>query len=205
MEISEQERSATDARILAAAASLFGKLGYNGVSTREIAVAAEVNEVTVYRHYSRKRDLYLAVLSEELRRVRLPGDQLRKIAEASNARQALVCVFASIDTAIRERPLVLPLILYAALQADTDIDALLGRYLGEFIEVLARYLDSWLNAGINGGKFLFGGDSRGMVLALVSIAVFGGSLERVFPGEPARGRTVEALADLCAGTTELEV
>jgi AcrR family transcriptional regulator len=204
MELPQQERSETEDRIIAAAASLFGKRGYSGVSTRDIAIAAEVHEVTIYRHHPRKRDLYLAVLSDELRRIHLPGDQLRKIAEASSARQALVCVFELIDTVLRERPLVLPLVLYGGLEADAKVDALFQRYLGEFIEILAHYLDAWWKADIHGANFLFAGDSREIVMALISIVVFRGALDRVFPGGPTRARAVGELADLSANLAELE-
>ena len=44
---------------------MFASFGYNGVSTREIATGAGINEVTIYRHYPRKRDLYVAVLDAE--------------------------------------------------------------------------------------------------------------------------------------------
>ena len=37
---------------------MFANFGYNGVSTRDIANGAGVNEVTIYRHFPRKRDLY---------------------------------------------------------------------------------------------------------------------------------------------------
>ncbi|MGA8628913.1 MAG: helix-turn-helix domain-containing protein, partial [Terracidiphilus sp.] len=55
-----------ESRILASAAEMFARFGYNGVSTRDIASSAGVNEVTIYRHYPRKRDLYFAVLDTEL-------------------------------------------------------------------------------------------------------------------------------------------
>lgn len=53
---------------------MFARFGCNGLSTREIAASAELNEVTIYRHFPRKRDLYLAVLRRELRLVYLRGD-----------------------------------------------------------------------------------------------------------------------------------
>ena len=69
-------KGGAEARILASAAGMFANFGYNGVSTRDIATSAGVNEVTIYRHYPRKRDLYVAVLDAELQEVKLRGDLL---------------------------------------------------------------------------------------------------------------------------------
>ncbi len=81
-------RFSTDERISTTVASLFAQFGYNGVSTRETATAAEGNELTIYRHYHRKRGLYLAVLGAELQRVQLRGELLTRLAEAQNDRTA---------------------------------------------------------------------------------------------------------------------
>jgi AcrR family transcriptional regulator len=99
-------KPATDERILAAAASLFSKLGYNGVSTRDIASAASVNEVTVYRHYPRKRDLYTAVLDAELRRVSLRGEL--RCGNAKALTLALIAIAGFYEP------------LYRSLSSDTD-------------------------------------------------------------------------------------
>src|ERR1700683_3493420 len=80
-------------RILSTATELFSRFGYNGVSTRDVASAAQVNEVTVYRHYPRKHDLYLAVLESELRQLRFRGDLLAGIADAPDGRTALTRAF----------------------------------------------------------------------------------------------------------------
>ena len=69
--VSHPGKSDAEARIMASAASMFANFGYNGVSTRDIAASAGVNEVTIYRHYPRKRDLYVAVLDAELQQVLL--------------------------------------------------------------------------------------------------------------------------------------
>jgi len=92
-------KGATEGRILATAAARFALFGYNGVSTRDIAAEAGVNEVTIYRHYPRKRNLYLAVLDSELGKVSLHGDLLARIAEAGDGRTALARV--SPPTAVR--------------------------------------------------------------------------------------------------------
>ncbi|PAT01656.1 TetR family transcriptional regulator [Candidatus Izimaplasma bacterium ZiA1] len=52
----------TEEKILKAATKMFSEYGYNGVSTKKIATAAGVNEVTIFRHYTNKSNLLQAVI-----------------------------------------------------------------------------------------------------------------------------------------------
>ena len=52
----------THERILAAAAQVFTDLGYIRATTRAIAAAAGVNEVTLFRHFGSKKNLALATI-----------------------------------------------------------------------------------------------------------------------------------------------
>jgi len=47
--------------ILDAATPLFAERGFNAVTTREIAQAADVSEALLYRHFSSKRDIFTAI------------------------------------------------------------------------------------------------------------------------------------------------
>jgi AcrR family transcriptional regulator len=49
-------------RIARAAVALFSRQGYHGTSTREIARLADVSEVTVFRYFDHKEDIFLAAL-----------------------------------------------------------------------------------------------------------------------------------------------
>ena len=49
-------------QILKTAIRLFAQKGFRGTTTRELALSAGVNEVTIFRHFARKQDLYDAVL-----------------------------------------------------------------------------------------------------------------------------------------------
>ena len=168
-------RGSTEERILTTAASLFAQFGYNGVSTREIASAAEVNEVTIYRHFPRKRDLYLAVLAAELQRVHLRGELLTRLAEAQNARVALACTFELIATTLQQQPQLLRLLQYSALELSDDLDPLLRRHLGELVEVVARYLEPWILR-----RELRAVNAKTLVLTLIAIVLSRGPLRRVF-------------------------
>ena len=178
-------RAGTEERILSTAASLFSQFGYNGVSTREIAASAEVNEVTIYRHFPRKRDLYLAVLSTELQRVHLRGDLLTCLAEASSGRAALQCAFDIVCKALLQQPQLLRLLGFSVLELGDDLDPLLRLHLGEMVEVVVRYLEPWVHRGE-----IRCTSAKTLVLALIAIILSRGPLHRVFPGD---GANLDAL------------
>jgi AcrR family transcriptional regulator len=54
----------TRRRILLAAAQVFAEKGYARASTRTLADAAGVNEVTLFRHFGSKKNLFAAIVDE---------------------------------------------------------------------------------------------------------------------------------------------
>jgi AcrR family transcriptional regulator len=54
----------TRQRILEAAAQVFGQEGYARATTRALADAAGVNEVTLFRHFGSKKNLFAAVVEQ---------------------------------------------------------------------------------------------------------------------------------------------
>ena len=164
-----------ESRILASAAEMFANFGYNGVSTRDIATGAGVNEVTIYRHYPRKRDLYVAVVDAELQQIKLSGDLLAGIAEAGDARTAVARTVELIAVTMTQRPELLRLVQFSALELGEDIDPLVRRHLGQLVEVIARYLEPWINRGE-----LRASSAKDFVLSLIAITVSHRSLHRLF-------------------------
>ena len=162
-------------RILASATGLFATFGYNGVSVRDIAAHACVNEVTVYRHFPRKRDLYVAVLAAELQQVKLGGDLLARIAEASDAKTVLTNTFELISATLLTRPELLRLIQYSALEMGEDLDQLVHKHLSQLVEVVSRYLEPWIVRGE-----LRCASAKALVLSMVGIAFSHRSLDRLF-------------------------
>lgn len=179
-------------RILATATELFARYGYNGVSTRDVASAAQVNEVTIYRHYPRKHDLYLAVLESELQQLRFRGDLLARVADAPDGRTALARAFDLLTKTLMHRPEILRLLQYSALELNENFDPLVRKHLGELVEVVARYLDPWIQNGE-----LCCGNAKTLILTLVGIVISHDSLQRVFLGkELGPERMFEAYASL---------
>ncbi len=170
----------TSERILSSSAGLFARFGYNGVSTRDIAIAAGVNEVTVYRHYPRKRDLYLAVLDSELRRVHLQGDLLAEIAEAENVQTVVTRTFDLVAKTLKRQPELLRLVQFSALEFSDDLKPLFRRHLGELIEVVARYVDPWISRGE-----LRCSSAKVLILTLIAIVLSHRSLHQIFSEDEA--------------------
>jgi AcrR family transcriptional regulator len=191
---SNSGKNGAEARILASAAGMFANFGYNGVSTRDIATGAGVNEVTIYRHYPRKRDLYVAVLDAELQEVKLRGDLLARVAEAGNARMAVARTFELIAATLTERQDLLRLVQYSALELGNDIDPLLRKHLGQLVEVIARYLDPWVCKGE-----LRCTSAKALVLSLIAIILSHRSLHRLFSGDGSGAETMlKAYAEFSA-------
>jgi AcrR family transcriptional regulator len=165
-------------RILSTATDLFTRFGYNGVSTRDIASTAHVNEVTVYRHYPRKRDLYVAAVESVLQRIHLRGDLLAGIAEAPDGRAALARTFDLLAQTLIHNPEVLRLMQYSALELNEDFDPLVRKHLGEIVEVIARYLEPWIQRGE-----VRCSNAKTAVLSLIGIVISHDTLQRMFLGE----------------------
>ncbi len=184
---------ASQERILATAASLFARHGYNGTSTREIASKAEVNEVTIYRYFRRKRDLYRAALEAELAKVQLRGDLLARVAEARDGRTALDRTFELIAATLGYRPNLVRLVQFSALELNEDIDQLLRKHLRELVGVVADYLQPWILQGE-----VRCANARALVLAMALVTFGHNSFCRLFLDDLASpSEMLSAYEDVC--------
>lgn len=72
-------------RILEAAVKAFGETGYRGATTRRIAQLADVNEVTLFRHFGSKEEL----LHEAVQQISSTGDTVALPAEPRHPEREL--------------------------------------------------------------------------------------------------------------------
>lgn len=78
MAIPNAKRSeSTRGKLIAAGRDLFGRKGFNAVSTEEIVKRAKVTRGALYHHFGDKRDLFRAVAEE------VEADSTRRTAEAA--------------------------------------------------------------------------------------------------------------------------
>ncbi|MEW6495649.1 MAG: TetR/AcrR family transcriptional regulator [Cyanobacteriota bacterium] len=84
-----QTPSSTRQRLINAALELFTSQGVTETTTRQIAELAQVNEVTLFRHFGNKQGLLLAVIEDSAVFTHL-GESLRaQVAQTSHLDQAL--------------------------------------------------------------------------------------------------------------------
>lgn len=69
-------------QLIRTALRLFSQNGFRGTTTKEIALAAGVNEAIIFRHFETKDDLYAAILDFKARDVKVDQwfDELREYA-----------------------------------------------------------------------------------------------------------------------------
>lgn len=75
----------TRRRLVAAGLELFGRFGFDAVTTRQLAEAAGANQAAIPYHFGGKQGVYLAV-ADHL--ATLTGKPLQRVAEAARARLA---------------------------------------------------------------------------------------------------------------------
>jgi len=132
----------TRQRILEAAAQVFAEKGYAGATTRAIAAAARVNEVTLFRHFGSKKNLLMAVIG---RYSALPGlETMLEEQLTGDYRQDLLRLgshFLAVMTEQRGSVLMmlceaerLPEVREVIAQVPQQLRQLLGKYLRQQIE-----------------------------------------------------------------------
>jgi AcrR family transcriptional regulator len=133
-------------RILKAAVQLFARVGYNGVSTREIALAADVNEATIYRHFPKKRDLFNAALESELRTLTLSAELVGQLGNTTDLQSGFRLIFQIISQALGRRPNLVRLLQFGALEIGPELTPLYRQYLGELLAMSGSYLKNCQDA-----------------------------------------------------------
>lgn len=182
----------TRQRIVDAATKLFSTFGYNGVSTREIARAAEVNETSIYRHYPGKRELFIATLDAEFAKVRLRSDLIAKLAVARNAQAAMLALFQVIMQAVLQQPALVRLVQFSVLEYSADLDDLYRHHARQILQAANDYLTRWPEL-VETQRF----DMRVTILAFIAIFVALKDFYPILVGERLSTESLEEATCIC--------
>ncbi len=144
---SSNQSTDTRERILDAAIAAFAANGFRGSSINSIARNAGVNDVTVYRYFPRKRQLYWAAVDHKLSH----SAALEKIVSTSSVATdpttfLRLFIATSIDELNRD-PALARLLNFTLLELDKEKNLLFRFYLRPIMQVLAARIADWISKG----------------------------------------------------------
>jgi AcrR family transcriptional regulator len=133
-------KNSTKDRIVEAAVQLFSRQGFAGSSTHEIARLAGVSEVTVFRHFPRKKDLFWAATESRLRRLRISKELRGRLDADENPRTALPGVVALLVETFHNQPEMVRLLYLSLFELEHGAERILRKYLVPFFQPVRGYL-----------------------------------------------------------------
>jgi len=131
-------QTVTEVRILGAAAQLFARQGFKGTSTRDISRLARVNEVTLYRYFRNKSDLFRAATEFRLSRVRMGRDLQNMLANDAEVHVTVPLLTEFLLENFFSPPDVLRLVLVAGFEVP-GAGRMVREYLGPFFDTINGY------------------------------------------------------------------
>jgi AcrR family transcriptional regulator len=143
-----QNKNGTADRIVEAAVQLFSRQGFAASSTYEIARLAGVSEVTVFRHFPRKRDLFWAATESRLRRLRISKELRGRLEGDENPRTALPGIVALLVETLHHQPETIRLLYLSLFEMDHGADRILRKHLVPLFQPLREYLARGVSKGL---------------------------------------------------------
>jgi AcrR family transcriptional regulator len=134
----------TKAQIIAAAAQQFVDLGYKRATTRKIAQAADVTEVTLFRHFGSKQNLFTAVLNQYALQPDSGG--MFEMVLGEDYRQDMLQMGQYTMRIMQERRDAMRMMLCEAAHFP-ELQEVLGQAPRQMRDMIANYLQQRIDAG----------------------------------------------------------
>ncbi|MBD1860178.1 MULTISPECIES: TetR family transcriptional regulator [Trichocoleus] len=141
------QRSLTRQRLINAAIELFTAQGVTETTTRQIAELAEVNEVTLFRHFGNKHGLLLAVLEDSGMFTQLGESLIQQANQTSNIAQTLKDYANACLQALERVPDFVRSVVGEAGQYPAENRQALGQGITEANRYVAEYLATVIHQG----------------------------------------------------------
>ena len=182
----------TEGRIIAAAVQLFARQGYKGTSTRDISRLARVNEVTLFRYFPRKTQLFAAAAESRLGRLRMRGELQSRLAEDAAVREVVPLLTEFFVENFFDQPDLMGLLYVAGFEVP-GADRHVREYLGPIFDSIYGYFERCVAQGK-----IRNVDPAIATLGLAGIASTHQSLYRLFTGRKSKwnsAKTTPAYTD----------
>jgi AcrR family transcriptional regulator len=142
------DSNGTANRIVEAAVQLFSRQGFAASSTHEIARLAGVSEVTVFRHFPRKKDLFWAATESRLRRLRISKELRERLEGDENPRTAIPGIVAMLVETVQHQPEMLRLLYLSLFELEHGAERILRKHLVPLFEPVREYLSRCASQGL---------------------------------------------------------
>jgi AcrR family transcriptional regulator len=141
------QRNSTRQRLIHAALDLFASQGVTETTTKQIAELAEVNEVTLFRHFGNKHGLLLAVIEEAAVFTHLGQTLIQQASQTGSIYQALKDYATACLEALENVPDVVRSVVGEAGQYPAENREALGRGFTQANRYVAAYFATVVNRG----------------------------------------------------------
>lgn len=136
-------------QILDVAVRLFSQKGFRGTTTKEIALAAGVNEAIIFRHFATKRDLYAAIIDrkgEEGRMHEMHEQIAQAIAAKDDKKVFETLAFRMLDFHAQDDT-PMRVLYYSALEGNELSQMIFRNHIAEVHKLLADYIKQRIREG----------------------------------------------------------
>ena len=123
------------------AVELFSRRGFNGTTTKEIAVAAGVTEAIIFRHFNTKEQLYSAIIDQRLRSPEIAAwiSDFQSAMDRNDDEGVVRRLIEAIITTHKVDPKFERLMLYAALEGNKFGLLYMQQMTLSVVEVFRKY------------------------------------------------------------------
>lgn len=147
MEPGSLAKKFTEERIIEAAAQLFARHGFKAATTREIAQLADLNEVTLFRYFLRKPDLFWAAVDLRLSRVKLGPDLETSLAGDEDPNTVVPKIVSFLVDTMAQQPELHRLLHVAAFELPQS-DQVIREHLGPIFDAMSAYFRRCAEKGL---------------------------------------------------------
>lgn len=130
-----------------AAAQLFARHGFKAATTREIAQLADLNEVTLFRYFLHKPDLFWAAAESRLSRIRLGRELQMSLAGDEEPATVVPRIVSFILKTVTQQPELYRLLHVAAFELPGS-DRVIREHLGPIFETVSAYFRRCAEKGL---------------------------------------------------------
>jgi len=134
-------------RIARAAVSLFSRQGYHGTRTREIARLADVSEVTVFRYFDHKEDIFLSALDFSFSTIKPRLDLFERGSERRTPEAMLPQILSLLVDMATFSPELMRLVGVAVLELHGKAEDVCFEHLAPLFAAIASYLTTNMENG----------------------------------------------------------